>query len=428
MEPMESVRLLEFYRSMTSWPRTKAELGATAERIARLLDCPFVAIDVMNEDERLAYKIANGAAMPQTDSSLLEELLRGQFRRAEELFSGGSQNMDVGLRQLQISRETTPLAGILSFVHLTFAVIPRPSTSAEVRPIPAARKRREPGVVMIGSVKALSDREQVLLLAATHKLAELSAITRLEAAINLRSQFLSIASHELKTPLTSIYGILQLQERLMKMKPGDETHADNDERQRSFLKISIRQVQRLNELIDGLLAVSRIQNGRFMVEPSQTDVAAALRDTVGSRLTLIAQESNVSLQVEAPETLLAWVDPVRLEEVITNLVMNAIRFSPEGGVVWLRLRNEGGAFRLTVRDQGPNVPAEDSERIFQPFERAQRTGRLGGLGLGLYISRQIAQLHGGNVSLVESIPGKGNVFEAYFPAVAAGHASNLMTA
>jgi len=109
------------------------------------------------------------------------------------------------------------------------------------------------------------------------------------------------------------------------------------------------------------------------------------------------------------------VDPVRLEELITNLVMNAIRFSPEGGVVWITLRQEEGGFRLTVRDQGPSVPEEDRDRIFQPFERAQRTSRLGGLGLGLFISRQIAQLHGGSVNLTESVPGKGNVFEAYFP-------------
>jgi signal transduction histidine kinase len=255
----------------------------------------------------------------------------------------------------------------------------------------------------------------VLLLSAAQRFSELVALTRLENAIQMRSQFFSIASHELKTPLTSIYGILQLQERMSRLKK-DESPAIQEERKESFLRIVIRQVERLNELIDGLLDVSRIQNNRFMVEPSDVDVAMILRETVNARLTLIAKEAGVTLKVDGPESLHAFVDPVRMEEVITNLVMNAIRFSPEGGVVWIKLRGEGGSFRLTVRDQGPSVPVEDRERIFQPFERAQRTSRLGGLGLGLYISRQIAQLHGGNVSLVESVPGKGNVFEAYFPA------------
>jgi signal transduction histidine kinase len=177
----------------------------------------------------------------------------------------------------------------------------------------------------------------------------------------------------------------------------------------------IRQVQRLNELIDGLLDVSRIQNGRFMVEPSEVDVTQIVRETTSARLAVIAQEAVVQIKVESPESLKAWVDPVRMEEVVTNLVMNAIRFSPEGGVVWVRLRDDGGLLRLTVRDQGPCLPMEDRERIFRPFERAQRTSRFGGLGLGLFISRQIAQMHGGNVSLVESVQGKGNVFEASFP-------------
>ena len=119
------------------------------------------------------------------------------------------------------------------------------------------------------------------------------------------------------------------------------------------MKRMIRQVERLNELIDGLLDISRIQNGRFMVEPTETDVALLLRETIGSRLENIAQESGVKLHVEAPDSTLAWVDPVRMEEVVNNLVMNAIRFSPEGGVVWIRLRPDGNLsgsrFAIRVR-------------------------------------------------------------------------------
>jgi two-component system OmpR family sensor kinase len=260
----------------------------------------------------------------------------------------------------------------------------------------------------------LEPHEAIAWVAVSRHFCDLLRISEMETAVQIRNQFLSIASHELKTPLTSIYGILQLQERMLRLKKNGPSFPDQ-ERHHNFLKMVIRQVERLNELIDGLLDVSRIQNGRFMVEPSDTDVAILLRDMTQARLNMIAQEAGVKLTVDSLPRLIVRVDPVRMEEVISNLVMNAIRFSPEGGVIWIRLREEDGAFRLTVRDQGPSIPLEDRERIFQPFERAQRTSRMGGLGLGLFIARQIAQLHGGNVSLVESVPGKGNVFEAYFP-------------
>ena len=174
-------------------------------------------------------------------------------------------------------------------------------------------------------------------------------------------------------------------------------------------------MERLNELIDGLLDVSRIQNGRFIVEPTEADVATITRETIDGRLSVIAQEAGVRIHVEVPVSLHAFIDPVRYEEVVTNLVMNAIRFSPEGAVVWVRLKEVEDEFVLSIRDQGPSIPELDRERVFRPFEQAQRTTRLGGLGLGLFISRQIAQLHRGNVTLAEALPGRGNILEARFP-------------
>jgi signal transduction histidine kinase len=270
------------------------------------------------------------------------------------------------------------------------------------------------GSLIVGRPSRFTSDEEFLLIVIHQHLLSLAKTHQAASEVDLRSQFLSIASHELKTPLTSIYGMLQLQERMVRMKPND-ADLNDPEKRISYLKRVLRQVERMNELIDGLLDVSRIQNGRFMVEPSDNDVAHVLREAVSVRIEQIAREAGVTLHVDSPEHLVAWVDPVRLEEMITNLVMNAIRFSPEGGVVWIRLTEEHESFRLKVRDQGPSVPMEDRERIFRPFERAQRTARLGGMGLGLFISRQIAQLHNGNVLLVESVPGKGNVFEAEFP-------------
>lgn len=406
---MEPLQLQSFYKSVTSWPtgaKAESEFSAIAEKVARLIGCPLAAIySIQDETPRLGLKImpVSGGEAPQP--AFVEDFLRRHFRSAAASENGFA-------RQIQIGPESA--GGFGSARSLMIATITGDGIRSAVTPR-ETRAAPDAGYLIVGSEKSLGAKEEILVLSAAERLSGLARASRLEYQIQLRNQFLSIASHELKTPLTSIYGVLQLQERMQRLKHDKAEATLPGDPRRSYLKILLRQVERLNELIDGLLDVSRIQNNRFMVEPTESDVASLLRDTIQGRLQVISEEAGVKLQVEAPERLSAWVDPVRMEEVITNLVMNAIRFSPEGGVVWIKLKDEGAAFRLTVRDQGPGVPPEDRERLFQPFERAQRTSRLGGLGLGLFISRQIALLHGGNVSLVESVPGKGNVIEAHFP-------------
>jgi signal transduction histidine kinase len=257
--------------------------------------------------------------------------------------------------------------------------------------------------------------QEILLEGLAFHLDHLFLESELRQQVKIREQFLSIASHELKTPLTSIYGILQLQERMMKSLHWPIEMRMDQERHLSFLRLVLRQTERMTELIDGLLDVSRIQAGRFAIEPMISEVGKTVQEVVSGRLGLLAREGGVQLLVDAPETLTAWVDPVRFEEVVSNLTMNALRMSPEGGVIWVRLRQEGNDVVLGVRDQGVVIPPEDRERVFEPFERAHAVARMGGLGLGLFISRQIAQLHGGDVVLLPSVGARGNVFEARFP-------------
>lgn len=413
---VESIQLSAFYQGVTDWPTSESELVQVIDRVSKLMEAPFVAIQCMEPSVKTVFRIDGPTASANSD--LLSEYITRKVRHAEGLFSGVS-GASAQVRQIQIGAEQIPWRITPAISHLAVVNISSENRATFNGKRPTSKQRLDHAWLFVGSTKALAAKDEILLLAIAQRLASLAEMATYESGIQLRNQFLSIASHELKTPLTSIYGILQLQERMIKMKK-DEPLQQTQERQESYLKMVIRQVQRLNELIDGLLDVSRIQNGRFMVEPSDTDVASLVREMASSRLALIAQEAGVKLSLEVPESLSVWVDPVRMEEVVTNLVMNAIRFSPEGGVVWIRLRGDDGLMRLTVRDQGPSVPLEDRERIFQPFERAQRTSRFGGLGLGLFISRQIAQLHGGNVGLIESLPGKGNVFEASFPVRAAG--------
>ncbi len=374
-----------------SWPQDQSALSDIADQIARLFASPVAVVLAHLPRELEGYKIASEMNLSPVESDGLIHFVKSCTKKV---------NSDLyRVRRIQLASPVGVLVQNLTYVH--FGELKASGPVAY-------------GTVILGTTKPIGAREELALLVVVQRLGELARVSELQEEIHLQSQFLSIASHELKTPLTSIYGILQLQARMLKAAKNGQVLSDQD-RYDHFLKMNIRQVERLNELIDGLLDVSRIQNGRFVVEPSETQIVQILQDCIQSRLQVIAQEAGVSIQLDSPQSLVAWVDPVRFEELVTNLVMNAIRFSPEGGVVWVRLKEESVGFRFTVRDQGPSVPDEDRERIFQPFERAQRTSRLGGLGLGLFISRQIAQLHGGNVSLIESVPGKGNAFEAYFP-------------
>jgi signal transduction histidine kinase len=407
---MDTVQLTNFYRSVSEWPKTPMEMNQVVKDICHLLPASFVAL-YLNDPQRgweLSFKFADpslkfGKSIQSPLISeipalnmVVEDFIKKPIFQSEPLKS--IQTNGQQFRQLQISGEILdghylgliPIAGRVGTTIKNF------------------------GWLLAALPRAFSQDESFLLTVIDQRLVQLAEVEHLESEIGLRGRFLSIASHELKTPLTSIYGMLQLQERTLRLKKNDMTFRD-PEKQVVYLRRLLRQVERLNELIDGLLDISRIQNGRFMVEPSENDVALILREAVSIRLEMVAREAGVTLHVDAPEHLLSWIDPVRFEELVTNLVMNAIRFSPEGGVVWVRLAEDTESFRLTVRDQGPSVSMEDRERIFKPFERAQRTARLGGMGLGLFISRQIAQLHAGNVALVESVPGKGNVFEAHFP-------------
>jgi signal transduction histidine kinase len=236
-----------------------------------------------------------------------------------------------------------------------------------------------------------------------------------------RDLFLGLVSHELKTPLTAISGVLQLlsrdDARLKSQLPDAGVFLD---RRQHFNEVLQRQVLRLTELIDGLLDLSRIRMGRFGVDPIRCNISDILRNAVMPRLTLAASESLLQLRLESPDQLDAVADPIRIEELIVNLGMQAIRFSPEGAIVWMRLYvdSDRKEWVLRVRDQGKPWPSEDRERLFLPYETAERGGRMGGAGLGLYLARQIAQLHGGQVQWLSPNGQFGNQLEARMPLVA----------
>jgi signal transduction histidine kinase len=204
-----------------------------------------------------------------------------------------------------------------------------------------------------------------------------------------RDEFLSVAAHELKTPMTSLRGFAQLL-----LEPLERGERPDAERLEHALRAIDRQTEKLAGLVSQLLDISRLDAGRLVLERQPTDVAAIVQSVAQ---TARARTRRHAIEVRGPERLGAEVDPLRLEQVLTNLVENAIRYSPAGGPIEVELGAEELLLRVVVADHGLGVPVEHRDRIFDRFYQAHAAQHLGGMGLGLYISRQIVELHGGRI-------------------------------
>jgi signal transduction histidine kinase len=237
------------------------------------------------------------------------------------------------------------------------------------------------------------------------ELAHRQAETR--EAVRLRDEFLSVASHELKTPLTSLK--LRVQ-GLIDQAPPVADPVEAARLQKSF-ELAERQVRRLEKLINGLLDVSRIAVGRFPLQRQWVDLVAMVHAVVGQFSAEIAR-SGVDLRLELPPDAFGHWDPLRLEQVVVNLVSNALKY---GGGRPIDVRVSAGELiaTLVVRDHGIGIDPADHARIFERFERAVSLD-YGGLGLGLHITREIVAAHGGAIR-VESARGQGATFIVELP-------------
>jgi signal transduction histidine kinase len=221
--------------------------------------------------------------------------------------------------------------------------------------------------------------------------AERAARAAAEEALRLRDEFLSIASHELKTPVTSVSGYAQHALRRLRREA-----ARGSEWVSPALEEIARQADKLNRLVGQLLDVSRIEEGNLALERAPTDLSALVVESVeAARPWSAGHEFDVSV----PPALTANVDPMRFEQVLTNLLTNAVKFSPRGGTIEVALeRPRRGEVRLAVRDRGVGIPTDRRAQLFERFYQAHPEGDRRGIGLGLYICRQIAELHGGEVT------------------------------
>jgi signal transduction histidine kinase len=233
-----------------------------------------------------------------------------------------------------------------------------------------------------------------------------------EEALRLRDALFSIAAHELRTPLTTLLGRAQL---LQKWLVRDER---TDERNLRTIGIVVSQAQRLNAMITSLLDVSRIQSGRFTIAPLPMSLTALVRRVVEEFQPGLASHS---LQFEAgDDPLVIHGDELRLEQVLQGLISNAVKYSPEGGEVLVRVIRGGDKAQVLVSDEGIGIPKAEQHELFHRFFRAENAEAhgIGGLGIGLFVASEILELHGGRIS-VESAEGKGSTFKVELPLAAA---------
>lgn len=232
----------------------------------------------------------------------------------------------------------------------------------------------------------------------------------LRAAIAARDGFLSVAAHELKTPITSLRAFAQLL-----LRDARSRRAIAPERLEAALATIETQTGNLHRLVERLLDTTQLDGGGLRLVPERTDLAALVR----SALTRYPSDGAHPLIFEGPERLEAVVDPERFAQIVGNLVENAVKFSPAGGAVTVALgRDDAGSFRLSVTDQGVGIPADQREAVFERFHQAHGERHLSGLGLGLALTRELAVLHGGWVR-VEPVAPAGSRFVVTLPAAVA---------
>lgn len=257
--------------------------------------------------------------------------------------------------------------------------------------VPIVSRGKVLGVMSFNSGSKLYDEEdldlaQELARRAGTAIDNALLYTSAQTAIRARDEFISIASHELKTPITA----LKLQFQMALRTP------DFEKSQRALTQ-GLFHVDRLSSLVEGLLDVSRIQTRRLTLTPEECDLAELLSEVVESHRSQLTEKGCALTTVFEPGIRGQW-DKLRLGQVLSNLITNVLKYAP-GAPVSIEAHRHGNRVRISVHDHGPGIPEAQKHSIFNRFERGTHSREVSGLGLGLYIVRQIVQAHGGTIFL-----------------------------
>ncbi len=241
----------------------------------------------------------------------------------------------------------------------------------------------------------------------------------LQRAVRVRDDFMSMVSHELRTPLNTLY--LETQVRKMHLSKGN-LKPFSAEQLPTLIERDQRQIQNMVRLIDDMLDVTRLRRDALSIRPKPFDLSALARRVIDN-LAQQAEAAGSPIGLDAPFDVPGVWDEFRIEQVLTNLLTNALRYGG-GKPVEVAIAEREGLATMSVQDRGIGVAEADHDRIFEQFERTEDSRKhAAGLGLGLYITREIVRAHGGTITL-ESVAGEGSLFRVTLPLLVQAPASS----
>ena len=350
---------------------------------------------------------------PGIDEKQQKAILRGNYRSASGMGIGLA-----GTRRLmdEFRLESQPGEG----TRVTVVKWLPPADGAQARArIPELREffaaEADEGAIeelsrqnrdLIQVLQELEEKREALELA-NRELAEANA--KLRELSDMKEEFLALTTHDLRSPLTVISGVINF---FTSGRLGDLTPE-----QKNMVAMMERNAQNLIELVNDLLDASKLESGTLRLDLTSVDVRA-LADELRESMEPLAREKGITIEELIPDDLPPLrADRAKLRRVLVNLVSNAVKFTPRGGRVELRAEREGGMVRVCVTDTGVGIAPEDLDRLFDKYEqaRSRATRSEKGTGLGLSITRQIVELHGGKIT-VRSEVGKGSTFSFTIPA------------
>lgn len=394
----ESIDRLSLLAEASQQLASSLDTPTILERLTRLVVpslADWCAVDLREPDGSLLRVAAHGATEREALDAFWPLDAEAEYGVPAALRAGRVQRYPEALPE---GCERWEALGVTAALAIPLTVRERTIGGITLARLGSAREYDEASLVLAGE---LAQRAAIALDNA-------HLFHQAQEAIRVRDEFLAVASHEFKNPLTTLLGNAQLLARRM----GRDEHASD--RDRRSIGAMVSQAERLTRMVSSLLDVSRLQSGRFALNWEQVDVCALLRrlvDEVAPTLT------THTLRLEAsPEPLVVAGDELRLHEVFLNLVQNGIKYSPEGGPITITAERARTWASVSVRDEGIGIPADALPHLGRRYYRATNAHeqRLGGVGLGLYVVNEIVGLHGGTVEIA-SREGEGSIFTVRLP-------------